>query len=103
MGKDLRKDYDMFNTLCLFENNYKNLREKIAKSERPLLPLMGTCSKDLFLAYEYNSSKEHGLYNFNKLRIMFGVISEFASFQPNEPPPPENIETLHHTKRTSID
>ena len=27
MGKDLPKDYDMFNTLCLFENNYKNLRE----------------------------------------------------------------------------
>ena len=101
MPKDLKKDYDAFNTLCLFENNYKNLREKIAKSEKPLLPLMGTCSKDLFLAFEYNSSKEYGLDNF-KLRIMFGVISEFAGFQPNLSPPLENIDSLLHAKLTSI-
>ena len=97
MGKDLRKDNDAFNTLCLFENNDKNLSEGIATREKPLLPLMGTCSKDLFLAYEDNPSKEHGLYN--KLRIMFGVISEFSSLQLNEPPP-ENTDTLpthqHH-------
>ena len=74
----------------------------MVKSEKPLLPLMGTCSKNLFLAFEYNSSKEHGLYDFNKLRIMFGVISEFASFQPNEPPPLENIDSLLYAKLTSI-
>ena len=99
MGKDLREGYDAFNTLWPFENSDKNLRERIATREKPLLPPMGTCSKDLFLAYEDNSSKEHGLYNFNKLRIMFGVISEFSSLQLNEPPP-ENTDTLpthqHH-------
>ena len=63
----------MVNTRCLFANSDNNLRERTAKREKPLLPLMGTCSKDLFLAYEDNPSKEHGLYNF-KLCIMFGVI-----------------------------
>ena len=71
-------------------------------SGKLLLPPMGTGFKDLFLGFEYNSSKEHSLNSFNKLRIMFGVISEFASFQPNEPPPPENIDSLLHAKLTSI-
>ena len=55
---------------------------------------------DLFLAYEDNPSKEHGL--FNKLCII-RHHQQLASLQPNEPPPPENIETLHRSKLTSID
>ena len=91
MGKDLPKCNDTFNTLCLFENNNKNLREKTATREKPLLPPMGTLSKDTFLAHEDNSSKEHGLDN--KLRIMSGVVSEFASSQPNKPPAGEHRHT----------
>ena len=83
-GKDLPKDYDAFNPLCLFKNN-KDLRE-FATSEKQLLALVETCSKDLFLAYEYNSSKEHGFNNFDKLRIMFGVISSSPASSPTSRP-----------------
>ena len=68
--------------------------------EKPLLPPMGTCSKDLFLAYEDNPSKEHGLYN--KLCIMFGVISSSPASSRTSLQP-ENIDTLHRTNLTSID
>ena len=98
IGKDLRKDNDEFNKLCLFKNSDKNLSE-VSLRARSRCSAEGTCSKDL-LVYEYNPSKEHGL--FNKLCII-RHHQQLASLQLNEPPPPENIETLHHTKRTSID
>ena len=57
-----------------FEILCKNLREDCHEREAAA-PAEGTCSMDLFLAYEDNPSKEHGLYYFNKLSIMFDVIS----------------------------
>ncbi|ELP86146.1 guanine nucleotide exchange factor, putative [Entamoeba invadens IP1] len=98
LPSDAKKRYEFFDNLCLFESNYKNLREKIANSEQPLLPFMGTISRDLVLASEYNASKEKELYNLNKLRIMHGVVVDIINYQPGEPTVPSEIDQNFHQK-----
>ncbi|EDR28517.1 guanine nucleotide exchange factor, putative [Entamoeba dispar SAW760] len=93
-----RKRYDFFDNLCLFENNYKNLRDTISSSQQPLLPFMGTISRDLVLVSEYNASKEKELFNFNKLRIMHKVVMDIINYQPGEPQIPTDIDNIFHKK-----
>ncbi|KAL7720631.1 Guanine nucleotide exchange factor [Entamoeba marina] len=102
LSGELRKNYEYFDDLCLFESNYKNLRDKIDDSEQPLLPFMGTISRDLVLASEYNASMEGKLYNFNKLRIMYQVVMKIINYQPGEPSVPQDVDPTFHEKFCKI-
>ena len=102
LTEDEKTQLAYYDTLCNFESNYKNLREKISASKAPLLPFFGIISKDLTLASEYNASKEDGLYNFNKLRIMYNVIMDIINYQPNDVELPDNINDHFHKKFLQI-
>ena len=102
LKKDLdklnRKRFEFYDNLCLFENNYKNLRDEVERTQKPLLPFMGTISRDIVLANEYNKSKEGSLFNFNKLRIMYNVIMKIIDYQTDAPVLPTDIDKKFHAK-----
>ncbi|ELP87894.1 hypothetical protein EIN_274810 [Entamoeba invadens IP1] len=98
LSLDLKNRLDFFESLCSFNNNYKNLRDTIGVDESPLLPFMGIISRDLVFASEYNASKEGDLFNFNKLRIMYNVVMNVINYQPNNVICSNNIDEKFHKK-----
>jgi len=74
---------EKLNDLMSTQTNYKNYRAAIKNARLPVLPYLGIYLRDLTFIAENPDlyDKEKGLFNFEKLKMIGGVVTELKRFQ----------------------
>jgi len=79
--KQIRK-YESLSQLLNTEKNNAKYRRLLAKTKPPLVPYLAIFSKDLFALEEATPTiLENELINFDKMRMMWNMISSFKRFR----------------------
>jgi len=78
-----QESVEKLNDLMSTQTNYKNYRAALKTVRMPVLPYLGIYLRDLTFMAENSDhyDKSQGLFNFEKLKMIGGVITEMKKFQ----------------------
>lgn len=82
LSPETKSLYEKLEELCSSDDNYKNMRSVLEKTEPPLIPYLGLYQKDLTFIEDGNPDKTpENQFNFIKLRMCSKILLQISKFQ----------------------
>ncbi|KAJ3425553.1 ras guanine nucleotide exchange factor a [Anaeramoeba flamelloides] len=79
--KNIVKYFNEFKNLLKHEQGYKDYRERLDKTEPPLVPYLGIFLTDITFISSGSPSVIDGLINFSKRKLLYNVVSKIQEYQ----------------------
>ncbi|KAJ6246045.1 ras guanine nucleotide exchange factor i-related [Anaeramoeba flamelloides] len=79
--KNIVKHFNEFKNLLKHEQGYKDYRERLEKTEPPLVPYLGIFLTDITFISSGSPSTINGLINFSKRKLLYNVVSKIQDYQ----------------------
>ncbi|KAJ6233373.1 ras guanine nucleotide exchange factor i-related [Anaeramoeba flamelloides] len=79
--KNIVKHFNEFKNLLKHEQGYKDYRERLEKTEPPLVPYLGIFLTDITFISSGSPSTIDGLINFSKRKLLYNVVSKIQDYQ----------------------
>ncbi|KAL6065502.1 Receptor-like protein kinase 2 [Balamuthia mandrillaris] len=81
-------------SLMSMEGSFKRYRQSLAEAAPPCIPYIGVYLTDLTFIKDGNTDLAHGLINFGKRRLVYGIISTIQKYQeiPYQLAPADDIQ-----------